>query len=123
MDDSKDTGVTGAKDAPSSAPVSSNAAPPTVTNEPVVALGTAPLVSDDDSVDTLPHGAALAGGPISADPAAAVDASTILHPFTDEFVGQGGSYVVGEDGVRRPAYEQFTIKDDNKSVTKYRQIK
>jgi len=82
----------------------------------------------DEGLDELPEGAVLLGGnPESQLPETG---STVSQPlpvaaFADEHVGQGGSYAIGDDGVRRPLFEEYYIPANNPGdpmVRKYRRV-
>lgn len=90
---------------------------------------------EDDGLDELPEGAVLAGSPDNSVDARIAHATgdgamppVLVADFTDEHVGMGGSYVVTDDGVRRPAYEQYQTPAPGKRgergemVTKYRRL-
>lgn len=85
---------------------------------------------EDDGVDELPEGVTLVGGHSSLDATvAAAVAPTFVPIFADDHAGQGGSYAIGEDGIRRPVYEKYTVPAPGKRgekgerVTKYRPVK
>lgn len=80
---------------------------------------------EDDGVDELPKDAALVGGAsltVRIASATAAELPSVLPPYTDEYVGVGGSYVVGDDGVRRKAYEAYVVGEGNDAKRRFRPI-